>query len=224
MGYYIDLGAISIQQYKGMLKTADLLPSWKILENDVDTNLDKIKKQGIQNLNDLLAALKTKTKIQEFANKAGLSIEYLTVLRRVVNGYRPKPNRFIDFPEIDVQVVENLAKLGIKNTFHLYPHILTAQKRLELAKRSGISESKINRLARLTDLSRVKWVNHTFAYVLFEAGYRSAEEVANADYQEMYLRIKKLNAERKIYKGQIGEKDMLRCVDAAKALTFEVEL
>jgi hypothetical protein len=32
-----------------------------------------------------------------------------------------------------------------------------------------------------------------------------------------------LNAERKIYKGNIGVNDMKRCVEAAKGLDFEIE-
>lgn len=47
MGYYIDLKKISINNYKKILKTADLLPSWKVLEKDIDKNLNSIKKQNI---------------------------------------------------------------------------------------------------------------------------------------------------------------------------------
>jgi hypothetical protein len=66
-------------------------------------------------------------------------------------------------------------------------------------------------------------VNHTFAYVLLEAGYDTAEKVADADYQELYEKVKKLNEEREIYKGPIGVHDMKLCVDAAKDLTLDIE-
>ena len=79
------------------------------------------------------------------------------------------------------------------------------------------------RLARLTDLSRIKWVNHTFAYVLMEAGYDSAGSVADADYKKMYTSIKQLNLEKEIYKGNIGANDMKRCVEAAQDLELDVE-
>ncbi len=36
MGYYIDLKSISIDNYKEILKTTELIPSWKVLEDDID--------------------------------------------------------------------------------------------------------------------------------------------------------------------------------------------
>lgn len=54
MGYYVDLKSISIDQYKNILKAADLLPSWKILGNNIEENLDAVKKLNIRNLYELL--------------------------------------------------------------------------------------------------------------------------------------------------------------------------
>ena len=78
------------------------------------------------------------------------------------------------------------------------------------------------KLTRLTDLSRIRWVNHTFAYVLLEAGYDTAESVAKADYLELYETVKQLKQERQIYKGNIGANDMKLCVEAARGLSFEL--
>ena len=86
----------------------------------------------------------------------------------------------------------------------------------------NIPIDQINRLARLTDLSRIKWVNHTFAYVLYEAGYQSAEQVAKADSKDIDERLKKLNSERKFYRHNIGENDMKRCIQSARILDFEI--
>ena len=222
MGYYVDLKKMSIDKYRNTLKSTNLLPSWKILALNIDKNLEAIKQQNIHNLNELLEALKTKNKLQEFSTKSGLSVEYLTVLRRVVNGYLPKPNRIMDFPGIAESVVNSLKSIGIKNTLNLYNKVLTPKQRTDLSNQTGIPQEEINELTRLCDISRVKWVNHTFAFVLFKSGYRSAEEIANADYKEMYENIKKLNSEQHIYKGNIGVNDMKRCVDAAKGLEFEI--
>ena len=223
MGYYIDLESISIDQYKEILKSADLLPSWRILKTDIDKNFDVIQKQGISNLDELQKALKNSTKIQEFSRQSGVPESYLTVLRRVVNGYHPKPNRFRDFPNLMGEVVTKLEALGFKNTLQLYDEILTSEKRNALAEKMGITGNEVMKIARLTDLSRVRWVNHTFAYVLLEAGYPTAESVAHADYEEMYETIRELNKEREIYKGNIGAHDMKMCIEAAQGLDFEVE-
>lgn len=197
MGYYIDLKNISIDTYKEILKTADLIPSWKILEEDIDKNFEVIKKHGIKNLDELLAAFKDKRKILEFSKQSGLTENYLIVLKRVVNGYRQKPNRIKDFTCIPEIVVHKLEEFGIKNTLKLYEEILTTKKRNELSEKTGIGNNEIMTLTKLTDLSRIRWVNHTFAYVLLEAGYDTAQKVANADYQELYETIKQLNEEQK---------------------------
>ncbi len=47
-----------------------------------------------------------------------------------------------------------------------------------MSKQIGISENELLRLAKLTDLSRIRWVNHAFAYVLFEAKYDTVEKAA----------------------------------------------
>ena len=218
MAYYIDLKKISLEQYKDTLKTMDMIPSWKILEENIDENLDKLKAIDILNLDELLKALKSKDKVQKVSDQSGLSVRYLNVLRRVVNGYRPKPNRFKDFPNIESSVVEKLEKIGIKNTLHFYDRSLTPVQRKELSDKINISLKEIERLTGLTDLSRIKWVNHTFAYVLYEAGFRSAKEISEADYKDIYRRVKKLNEKQGIYKGHIGESDMRRLVEFSSEL------
>jgi len=50
MGYYIDLSSIGIDKYREGLKTADLIPSWKVLEDDIDKNIEILKNHNIKNL------------------------------------------------------------------------------------------------------------------------------------------------------------------------------
>ena len=222
MGYYIDLKSIGIEKYKEILKTTELIPSWKVLGEDIEKNLDTIKKQNIENLEELLTALKDKNKIQEFSKLCGLPVTYLEVLKRVVNGYRQKPNRIKDFSCISEDIFNKLEKSGLKNTLKLYDKVLTPENRNEFSKRTGISQDEMLKLAKLTDLSRIRWVNHTFAYVLLESGYDTVEKVAKADYKELYATIKQLNEERKIYNAHIGERDMKMVIESAKGLDFEI--
>lgn len=223
MGYYIDLKNISIDKYKEILKSAVLIPSWSVIERDIDKNFDIIKNHKVSNLDELLLALKDKEKIHEFSKQTGLQEDYLVILKRVVNGYRQKPNAIKDFTCITEDTVVKLEKAGIKDTLRLYDNILTDKRREALSNETGISKDEMLKLAKLTDLSRIRWVNHTFAYVLLEAGYDSAEKVANADCQELYYAVKKLNEERKIYNAHIGVRDMKMVVEAAKELKFEIE-
>lgn len=223
MGYYIDLKSISIDAYKEILKTTILIPSWKILEDDIDKNLNIIEKHNIKNLDELLITLKDKSKIQEFSRQSNLPENYLTVLKRVVKGYRQKPNRIKDFTCVGEDIVLKLEKIGIKNTLKLYEEIPTNGKRKELSRKAGISDNEVMKLTKLTDLSRIRWVNHTFAYVLLESGYDTAEKVADADYRKQYEAIKQLNNERKIYNAHIGVNDMKMIIESAQSLDFEIE-
>lgn len=223
MGYYIDLQKISIEKYKTILKSADLLPSWMVLKENIDKNLEVIKKHNIRNLDELLKALKDKRKLQEFSKQSGLPENYLAVLRRVVNGYRPRPNKIKDFPNVSEEVALKLEALGIRNTLQLFDKILTSESRTALSKQTGIDENEILKLTKLADLSRIRWVNHTFAYVLYEAGYDTLEKMANADHKELYETVKQLNKDRKLYNANIGLHDMKLCVESAKGASLDID-
>lgn len=223
MGYYINLKKITLNHFKKNLKSADLIPSWMILKQDIDKNLDIIKSYNVKNLNDLLTRLKNKDKIEDFFKQTGLSKNYLAVLKRVVKGYRQKPNRIKDFPNISKKVVEKLEKLKLQNTLKLYDEIRTSEKRENLSQKTGINRKDILKLAKLTDLSRIRWVNHTFAFMLLDSGFDTVQKVANAEPKKMYEKIKFINQEKNFYKHNIGVRDMKRCIDSAKELEFEVE-
>jgi len=223
MGYYINLQTISIDRYKKILQDTELIPSWKVLGEDIDINLDVIKKHHISNLDELLITLKDKRKIQQFSKQSGLPEKYLEVLKRVVSGYRQKPNRIKDFSCISEDIVIKLDKLGIKNTLKLYEKILTSSKRDEFSQKTRINKDDVLKLAKLTDLSRIRWVNHTFANVLLEAGYDTVEKVAKVDYKELYRTIKKLNEERNIYNAHIGLRDMKMVIESAQGLDYDIE-
>lgn len=223
MGYYIDLQKISLAQYKEMLASTDLIPSWMPLRDDLKETLHTLKKHGVQNLAELLEALKNKGKLQEFSAKSGLSEAYLALLKRMVSGYRPKPNRIKDFPGLDQDVVLTLEGLGIKNTFQLFDHLKTPEARQLFSGETEFDKDTVLRLTRLTDLSRIRWVNHTFAYVLLEAGYRSVEEVVDAHPQKLYETIKQLNSETNFYKAHIGLRDMKRCIEAAQRVPLDIQ-
>jgi hypothetical protein len=224
MGYYIDLSGISIDQYKSTLETADLLPSQMILKDNIGEIFGRIKMQEIESVEELRKALGSKKKLQGFSQQSGISEDYLRILIRNVNSYRQKPSNIKDFPDVSDDTLLKLKGSGIKNTLQLYDKILTPQSRHELSSQTGIGESDLVRLAKLADLCRIRWVSHTFAYVLLEAGYDTAEQVANADYNQLYGQVRKLNEERAIFRGHIGLHDMKLCVEAARELPFEIEV
>ena len=221
MAYYINLNDITLDDYQATLKSADLLPSRRVLQEDTEAVFSILKAQGLRTLADLQAALKTKPKLTGLAEQTGIDVDYLTILIREINSLQPKPNKLADFPETPAGVVEKLAAIGIKHALHLHDRVLTPADRAALADEIGMDAEAVLRLAKLTDLSRIRWVNHTFAYVLLEVGYDTSAKVAQADPAQLYTDVKALNAEREIYKGQIGLHDMVLCVNAAKDVVQE---
>nr|WP_321508882.1 DUF4332 domain-containing protein [uncultured Hyphomonas sp.] len=219
MGYYRDLDALSLEDYQVILESADLLPSRRVLQEDTAARFAALKAQGLATVADLQNALKTKTKLQIFALKSGLDEDYLKILIREVNSLQPKPNKLADIPDVPEAVVSALANLGIKDTVRLYDRVRTPADRAALA---AVDEGEILHLAKLTDLSRIRWVNHTFAAILLAAGYESAARVAQADLEQLHADVKRVNVERGYFKGQIGLHDMVLTVNAAKDVEQDI--
>lgn len=212
-GYYLDLSTFSLAKLKGQLKAAHLLPGQQLLQKNIDERFACLEQNGIENLAQLQTALKTKSAVQSCARATSLPVDYLTILRREVNSYQPKPIDLKDLPGVNPAVVRQLQQLGLKNTAQLFPHVLTRQDRRELAKQTQIGEEDLLELARLTDVARLKWVGPKFARLLIESEYDTVEKVAQANYEELYLALVRVNEERSIYKGKFGADDLRRWIN-----------
>lgn len=223
MGYFVDLKNISIADYKNKLKNGYLVPSRQILKENIEFNFSLIAKHSISNADDLLSSLKTKSKVEKFAEETGIDLDYLVILAREIKSYRPAPVKLKDFPGIDQNLLEQLNKTNIRNSAELYESAFTQNKMKSLASNTGLPINSLKKLVKLCDLTRIRWVNHTFANVLYEAGFTSVKEVSSADFEEVHQKIKKLNDEKELYKGNIGLNDMKLCVDLAKELPFEID-
>lgn len=223
MGYYIDLSKISLAEYVNSLKTGYLPPGRKVLLDDIENQFQAIKKLRIENVEELKTALKSKKKVEDFSAKSGISSEYLVILIREINSSFPKPNRIKDFPDISSDVIQKLESIGIKHSLHLYERIRTPLERNRLISETGINSESILKLTKLTDLSRVRWVNHTFAYMLYEAGFKTVKELADADAVELHKAIKDLNNERRFFKGNIGLNDIRICIHAAREVPQDIQ-
>lgn len=208
VGYYLDLKAFSLVKLKDSLVHGRLLPSQQILLEKIDERFARLDELGFENLGQLQQALKTKSKVQSFAEDSALSVDYLTVLRREVNSYQPKPIKLSDFPGVNPDAVAKLNQLGMKNTKQLFPHVLTREDRRELAEKTQIDEADILELTKLTDVARTKWVGPKFARLLIESEYDTVEKVAGSDYEELYRALVRVNEKKELYQGKFGLDDM----------------
>lgn len=222
--YYIDLSAISIDSLKDKLKTEDLLPSQQILREDMEERFRKIKSYGLKTVEDLKKALKTKKEVNCFALKTSLPADFLTVLRREINSYHPRPRKIKDFPGISDTTKNNLEKIGIKTTVDLFNRVTTMKKREALEKEIGPIGEEMLLLAKLTDLSRLRYVNETFAALLADSGYDSLQKIREADHSEMHKELISVNNEKEIFKGNFGLHDIRFLIREAAAIQPGIEL
>lgn len=222
MGYYIDLSRISLDAFKNKLALADLLPSQKILKEQIDERFYAISDQQIENLDQLQQALSTKSKVEHFAKTTGLPADYLTVLRREINSYHPQPRKIKDFSCLSAETKERLEKKGIRTTVELYDRIATKSDRNALMNELKISEEESLLLAKLTDVSRLRYVNQDFATLLVNSDYDTVEKIKQADHQSLYENLTKINGEKRYFKGRINLSDMKFLIKDAATLSLDI--
>lgn len=221
--YYINLKAISLSDYETELEQTELLPSRKILKEDIKQRFACLSKYGLKNLNDVLVALKTPTKLKDLAQKTGLPEEYLVILKREIGSSQPQPVNLRDFPGISPDVIQKLEALSINNTKQLFNLVKTEVDRQELGHKTGLSDKNILELTKLTDVSRIKWVGANFARLLVDSDYDTVEKVGQANYAEVYPELMKINEEKRYFKGKFGLNDMKLCVNAAKSVPAAIK-
>ncbi|QGY42209.1 DUF4332 domain-containing protein [Maribellus comscasis] len=222
MGYYINLQNVDLNKYMTILKSADLLPSRLVLKHDIDKHFERIKSSGVVNLEEYLERTKTKRKLQDFSKQYGVDENYLTILTREIKSYLKPPCKLKDFPGIPAKIVLTLKEKGLNNTLQFFEYGLTPAKRKKLSMETGVSEEWILKLARLTDLCRIRWVNHTFAFILMETGYGSAQNIAGANVSELHEKVNRFIEENGLFKVRIGLHDIKLCIEAAKNLSFDM--
>lgn len=211
--YYRDLSLIDIDQFKSKLMKTDLLPSQKLLGENIPENMKIIKKQGITDLEQLQMTLKTKPSVEQFSELTGLSVEYLTLLRREVNSYHPKPINIKDYPGVEKELVEKLSGLGIKNTKQLFPKIFNKKLREDFVNQNNFKKEEILELTYYTDLARLKWVGAKFAKLLIESGYTSISKIKKSDPDKFLKKLYTTNEKKELYKGGHGEDDLKKWLE-----------
>jgi hypothetical protein len=221
--YYINLEHFSLERFKDVLGTKELLPGRMILKGGLDERFEVLESMGINNLQELWEALKTKKRVVGFAAESGLSPDYLAVLRREVGSYIPKPANLKDLPDIEVAYIERLASGGIKNTKDLFDRAKTKSQRAELSETLGIPPQVILELTKLSDLVRIVGVGPVFARILYEAGVDNLEAFVNGSPEELIDRIQAVIASKGYPRVSLTEKDIIYCLETAVLLPQVVE-
>ena len=218
MRFLLDLEKMSLVQFQSRLAGQDLLPSRKILHEEIEPRFALLAAQGVQTLGGLIAALKTKKHVLAFAEQTGLPVDYLTILRREALSYQPKAVALAKFPGAEADVLARLASQGIRQSFDLIEHSQTAADRAALAEKNGVAEDTILELLFLADLARVNGVGPVFARMLLDAGVPTSAALAGADAAALYAELMALNQVHEYTRARFTEKDMAYCIEMAGLL------
>ncbi|TYQ18145.1 UNVERIFIED_CONTAM: uncharacterized protein DUF4332 [Acetivibrio alkalicellulosi] len=219
MGYSIELKNISIKDYKEVLRSQNLLPGRRILQDNIDKNFEAICLYGIVNLDELYKSISKPQKLELIANKIGLSVNYLTILKREIGSFIQKPILISDFPEISSAVQVKLSEHSIKTSKDLYDLSQGFSDMRIVCENVGISENDINELFSLCDLVRINGVGAVFARILYISGLRRAKDFVTANADELLEKFLEVNKDNKYTKAKLGKRDMQFCIDFAKIMS-----
>ncbi len=94
--------------------------------------------------------------------------------------YTP-PYKLSEYYDIDEGHIERLEKEGIKTNNQLLEKSETSEDRKELSERTGIPSDVIEKLTKLSDLSRIFAVKAIRAKLYYDAGVDTVEKIAGWD-------------------------------------------
>ena len=215
MAYHIDAEKISLHDLRKRLEATDLVPSRSSLLDRLEMKMKSLEKQGITTLADLRNELKTSKRLEALAKSTAVGAEYLTLLRREIEGWFPKPSPLKDFDWLPKSEIAKLESDGIRDAAALYEATDSKSKRTTLAKSTGTDLATLETLTQLVDLTRVQWVSPTTARMLLEADCTGSAKLAKADADELAEALARVNTGNKFFKGKIGLRDVKRLILAA---------
>jgi hypothetical protein len=216
--YHIDLTQFSLERLRQVLEAGGLLPSERILAEDMAGRFGVLASLGIANLRDLADRLSTKKKLAQFVEESGLPEQFLVVLRRRAGTYTPKPVPLHKFPGIEPRHVERLAAVGIKHSKHLFERARSKQARAELAALADVPEDALLELVKLSDLVRASYVGPVYARILYEAGADTLEKLAASAPDELVERMIAVNEEQQITKAAMPSEDLGPWLETVKLI------
>ena len=201
MRFTLDLTHIPLADYQTLLANQNLLPGRRILLDGLNRNFEALSAEHIETLLQLKQRLSAPQKLTALAACSGISEEYLTILKREIGSLEQKPVLLSAFPGLDEAQLSSLRERGF----------VTSKDVFERGEANG-------ELFCLCDLTRINGVGAVAARAFYEAGYRSAADVAAANAAEMLARVSAANAEHGYYQAKLGEKDMQFCIDFARLM------
>lgn len=196
----------SITDIKKRVLESDLVPSRLSLLESIDENINQLELCGYGNPEYLREELKSKKRLESVSKKTGISIDYLKLFKRELEGYFPKKIKLTEFIYADEGTVEKCISDGLKDSLLFY----------ERYKSEKIEDEDLKKLFYQVQLTRIQWVSPMAAEMFIFAGYLTPKDIEVADPEKFCEDVKEVNSRLQFFKGNIGLRDMKRVVHSAK--------
>jgi hypothetical protein len=215
IAYHIDDAGVTLADLRRRIETTDLVPSRACLVDGIDSAMSALGAHGVSTLAELRDSLRTKKRLDSVARSTGLDTKYLTLLRREIESYFPKPAALSAFDWLPPGDIAGLESRGVADTAAFFARAGDHRSREALADSTGASLDTLDSLARYSDLCRVQWVSPTTARWLVEAGCESAADLAACDVDELGDALTRVNRDNRLVKGRVGLRDVGRLIRSA---------
>jgi len=221
--YYLDLDSLSLATLQCRLEEGDVLPGRRILLEDVAERFAILESLGIRSIGSLIAALKTRKKIQDFAQRSGLPSDYLVILGREARSYIPKLVYLREIPGIDPAHVERLEAISISHSKHLFDRGRTAAERKALSEQTGVPGIALLELVKLAGLARIGGLGPAFVRLFYEARAENIERLAQWSPEALWQRAHAVNEAKGYTRVVPGLHDVKNYVAKARELPKAIE-
>lgn len=215
--YNVDPTRMSLATLERNIGSRELVPSRRVLKNDLKKAFGQLAAMGIHSLQELLDALKNKKKLEALAQESGLEPEYLVLLKREASSYLPKPVRLSTFPGIKRQTIAKLESEGITNTKHLFELAHTEAGQTKLSRKTGLSTKELAELVALSGLARLYGVGPAFARMLCDLGIDSVAAFVKLEPKEIIALYEKESQK----KADFTESDIKFTLELARSLEWQ---
>jgi hypothetical protein len=221
--YSTNLVEISLDEFREILLAAQLLPTQKVILNNLPNNIQKFKNEGLKNLQELQGFLKKKQNYPTIAEEIEIDKEMLVIFNRMVNSYIVKVLPLAELGIFTNEELNALAAAKIKNTEQYYEAIIIAEQRESVSAQIHIPLEKMEYALRIIDLLRINGVGVEYAKILYEIGIKSVADYNHTPSETILMSVKQLNAKKLVTKATLGISDIDYCRRFCEQLDCEIE-
>lgn len=215
MSYGFDLTKVTLDRFKAVIQTGYLIPSMRMLRENIDSQFDVIESHGVTLVSDLGKRIPNQKKADAFAEHTGIDVAYVTALRRLISSYKPKPRKLDEFPNIGDDQLRVMEKEGLKTSKTLWEYLQTEDPR-DVQECLDLSEAELQRVWALMEVTQLRYVSPLFATAMVMCDHGSIAVIAKTEPTRFLQALLTVNKAHSIYGGNIGDTDVQFLIDDAR--------